>query len=95
MHLSTIVDKNLFFIYEDLICQNTGLRIGKTRPIAISRVLREQRPTDRPTDKAAYRVACTRLKRGERTRRPPHPRTEAVGEVQRSHHRFGGEENIF
>ena len=37
-----------------------------TRPIAISRVRREQRPTDGPTDrrtdKAAYRVACTRLK---------------------------------
>ena len=41
-----------------------------TRPIAISRVRREQRPTDRPTDgptdgptdRVAYRVACTRLK---------------------------------
>ena len=43
----------------------------KTRPIAISRVRREQRPTDRrtdgptdgPTDRVAYRVACTRLKK--------------------------------
>ena len=38
-----------------------------TRPIALSRVLREQRPTDGPTDRrtdrVAYRVACTRLKR--------------------------------
>ena len=41
-----------------------------TRPIAISRVLCEQRLTDQPTNrrtngptnKAAYRVACTRLK---------------------------------
>ena len=37
-----------------------------TRPIAISRVPREQRPTDRRTDqrtvRVAYRVACTRLK---------------------------------
>ena len=37
-----------------------------TRPIAISRVLREQRPTNQPTNqptnKAAYRVACTQLK---------------------------------
>ena len=44
----------------------------KTRPIAISHVLRvfsdgqtdrqTDRPTDRPTDRVAYRVACTRLK---------------------------------
>ena len=38
--------------------------IGKTRRIAISRVLREQRPTDGPTDRVAYRVACTRLING-------------------------------
>ena len=36
----------------------------RTRPIAISRVLQaiSDRSTDRPTDSAAYRVACTRLK---------------------------------
>ena len=37
-----------------------------TRPIAISRVLRlsaTDGPTDGPTDIAAYRVACTRLKK--------------------------------
>ena len=39
-----------------------GVGGSRTRPIAISRMLREQRPTDQPTDKAAYGVACTRLK---------------------------------
>ena len=36
----------------------------KTRPIAISRVLRaiSDRPTDGRTDKVAYRVECTRIK---------------------------------
>ena len=34
-----------------------------TRPIAVSRVLRAIgfRPTNRPTDQAAYRIACTQL----------------------------------
>ena len=50
--------------------QQFVLREKKTRPIAISRVLRAfsdgptdrptDRQTDRPTDRVAYRVACTR-----------------------------------
>ena len=43
---------------------NQCLILYKTRPIAISRVLlaNSDRRTDGRTDKAAYRVACTRLK---------------------------------
>ena len=54
---------------EGLPEETEGLPEGSTRPIAISRVLCDQRRTDgrtdRPTNKAAYRVAYTRLKSQE------------------------------
>ena len=61
-----ILNIKLKFIPFRSDCMTVGVTFSiETRPISISRVLRANSdgPTDRRTDKVAYRVACTRLKK--------------------------------